>query len=790
MATVHGKQNSFIAGVITQEAVERSDKQQIYHGMLEGMNVRVGSHGGVSRRTGTVYVDKVANILDPIKLGYVVTAANGGTPTLLTDEDPNTYFKTTAAIGSNKEYECFRLEFNVSTSVDYFDVYGCSVDNGDERAVGGETGFCIQYSSDGENWITCKEFYLSYLNDDYYRGEIRSKVKCIRVVYQGAKNLPSVKFWANGIGVYKESNRQSGFRLTSLVYGATANYLLSITANRITIYRNSVRITECPLPFVDASYLQQLKFSTTGESIIVTHKEVEPFMIQRYLKDSDWRVFPIVFSNIPHYDATLERETLAGNASVINNNEEYRVKSDTPVFRSTDVGCIISGDGGRGRVIEFGSTTDVRISVINKFAYYGETPKHPGWTIDRNTKPLWGEEYGYPECSAIFANRLFLGGFKRAPDVVAASVIGDYLNFSTGDLQSDDAMVVRLSTGRYNHNIRFIFGCDNLEVFTDIGIFALKKFDSGSITDISSAFYLRKSIGIDPYMQPFRTEDSGTIFLKNGKTDIREITYSNEVYSYTARSLSLWYTDIIKNTISIGVSRKTVDNVTNYVYCVREDGGLGCLNFLLTDNIHIGTNWTTQGKYKACEATLQHAYFVVDRGGKLYIERLEDSAFLDSEIMQRAATGGVIKELNHLAGKTVQVRGDLEYLGEFVVSDTGEITIPEGNWKVLHIGLGFKCVVVPVPPESMQEPVLGKWVRYTQATLSVYDTQEIEVNGLIPEFIGREYANYNQTPMMPKEGRYRVYLGSSGELTPRMRIEQDKPLSFNVRSIGYDVEID
>ncbi len=363
------------------------------------------------------------------------------------------------------------------------------------------------------------------------------------------------------------------------------------------------------------------------------------------------------------------------------------------------------------------------------------------------------------------------------------------MNFSSGDLQADDAMVVRLSTGQYNHNIRYIFSGDNLEVFTDIGIFALKKFDSGSITDLASSFYYRTSIGIDPYTPPFRTEDSGTIFLKNGRSDLRELSYSNESYSCDARSLSLWYNDAIKNTISIGVNRCPVDAVTTYVYCIRSDDGLGCLNFLLTDNIHVATNWVTHVKYLASEATLQGTYFVVLRGGRLLLERMDESAFLDAEKTYSDCSGGILTGLEHLAGQVVQVRADDEYLGKYEVSSNGTVTLPSGEWTTVHVGLGYECIIVPTTPDSADDTLMGRFMKYTQATISVYDTQEILVNGIIPEFWGREYWSNNYGALPYKDGRYRVLIGSGNSLSPDLKISEDKPLSFHLRSIEYNMEV-
>lgn len=799
MPTAHAKQNSFIAGLITHEAVERADKPQIYHGLDKADNVRIDSHGGASRRPGTTLIGELPHHDWLITTGFSIIAPNGGdTDRLINGPSGAEIFKTTTPIPtSNEEYKCFWLIFNVVGYVEYFDLRGAYIDHSDPDQISLDHSCniaidVVDNSLDGnEKRIRTITLHYGQKNKNSYRIWIGETIKEILVRYIGGTEvLDSSYFAAEQVQLYRDGeDGNTGFRLTTLNCGATANYLLILTQNAVTIYRNNRVVAECPLTNVDAQYLPQLKFCSYGESVIVTHKEIAPFMIQRHLSDDDWRVTDITFSKIPDYNAELKRTALSGEFAVVESNGTYLLRGSSSAFTDSDVGCIVSGNGGVGRIILVNSATEARITVINKFAFYGDTPKRTGWTIDRNMKPLWGPTYGYPECAAIFANRLFLGGCKRAPDVIAASVVGDYLNFSTGDLQSDDAMVVRLSTGRHNHHIRYIASYDNLEVFTDLGVFTLRRPDSGATTDLASSFYLQKNIRIDPFIEPFRTDDSGTIFLRYGRSDIRELSYSTEIYSYGIRSLSLWYTDAVRNTRAIALSGNTTDNVTTYVYCVRDDGGIGCLNFLLTDNIHVATNWITDGRFISCTSTLQAAYVVVARNGHLLLEQIDNEAVLDSEKRYYNCTGGRLSGLDHLIGCSVQVRADNEYLGEYIVDDDGGIDIPAGDWQVVHVGLGFTCTISPLPPESSQDSIMGKWVRYSQAVISVYNTQEIKVNSSVPEFLGREYSGYNQTPLIHKTGRYRVLFGTSENLRPVLTITQDKPLDFNIRSVAYDVEV-
>jgi hypothetical protein len=162
---------------------------------------------------------------------------------------------------------------------------------------------------------------------------------------------------------------------------------------------------------------------------------------------------------------------------------------------------------------------------------------------------------------------------------------------------------------------------------------------------------------------------------------------------------------------------------------------------------------------------------------------------LDSEVAYSDCGGGELGGLGHLAGRVVQVRADDEYLGEYGVTEGGTVTIPSGHWDVVHVGLGYVVDVETVPPENPNQPLAGKWINYSSALISCYHTQEIVVDGHVPEFLGRTFSDDNLTPLVHKTGRYRVFLGNSPALDATMRITQPRPLDFNIRGIAYAIDV-
>jgi hypothetical protein len=177
------------------------------------------------------------------------------------------------------------------------------------------------------------------------------------------------------------------------------------------------------------------------------------------------------------------------------------------------------------------------------------------------------------------------------------------------------------------------------------------------------------------------------------------------------------------------------------------------------------------------------------KGWQDILERIMGDAYLNSEVSYPNCEGGQVSGLSHLIGKTVQVRADGEYLGEFPVSPDGTVTLPTGSWSTFHVGLGYGVDVVPVAPENPNPTLAGRWINYSSALISCCNTQEILVDGYVPEFLGRTFGSPNLTALSAKTARYRVFLGNGPELDPTLRISQPRLLDVNVRGIAHTIDV-
>jgi hypothetical protein len=795
------KQNSLVAGLIDEKCQERSDLQLYSSSAFVADNVLVRAQGGMSRRFGMRHIDMVPNVPLEINPSLSISTPNGGDGTKLFNGDLFDYFITTTTIRVTDGYIAFSLMFkNGTTYVDMFDICMASMDKGQLNNPYVESNEWQIQILENSVWSNAKSFFITSQYDESYRARISKNISGIRVIRVGTNDYSGYFFQCGGIKLWIETGQSqlNRVRLQPVILSYENNYMLLITDYSARVYMGGILVSEIPMPQVMPSQIEQLKFSSFGPSLVLTHQDVNPLIIQRYKTDSLWRIFPIEFENIPVFDMDPKTDKIQSRISAQyeydTNNEILDVKLtvnplDQGVFLATDVGASVSGAGGRCWIVSVVDAKHVIGYVINSFEKRSQYLS--GWTINRSSMPLWGEENGYPECSGFFSSRLWFGGFKNAPNVIAASVIGDYFNFDEGTQNDDDALVVMLSGGNESHRVRFMQTMDTFEILSETGIFSIKKFDSGSITSLISSFFFRKPIGIEPYLAPFRVEDGGTLFFKIGRNDIRELKYDDSSYSYDARSISAMFSSYIDGVKSYCVVRSRDVDISNQVLVVNGSGEICCITFLLSEEVIAATRWKTAGEFVCTGATIHDAYVVTKRGidGKLILEKVDGDAFLDSEVVYVNSTGGQLTGLVHLIGQTVQVRADAEYLGEFIVDANASIEIPNGNWSKVLVGLGFRCEIVPASPDVGEGTTLSNlWKSYYHAVISVYDTQFLQVDGYDMEFLGRNFNQFNQTPLLGYTGRYRVELGNDPSLTPTIRIASNFPLSFNVRSITYKMD--
>lgn len=137
--------------------------------------------------------------------------------------------------------------------------------------------------------------------------------------------------------------------------------------------------------------------------------------------------------------------------------------------------------------------------------------------------------------------------------------------------------------------------------------------------------------------------------------------------------------------------------------------------------------------------------------------------------------------LLHLAGELVDVKADNVFIGEFTVSDTGTVEIPEPAYWRCEIGLHYDSTAITMRPaidgtmvEGLPRKWIKKWLRLHESLGGKIDDVKIHY---------------------PPEGEFRPYTGDVdvySEVGPstdeRITIVQDQPYCITILCIFGEVE--
>src|SRR5688572_21214645 len=96
-------QSSFLTGVLDPRASARVGTEAYDNAMLVGRNVIPVHLGGVRRRPGMRFIERLSNQLE-LNTPTAATAPNGGTAANGYDDDETTLVTTTVAIGTTNPY--------------------------------------------------------------------------------------------------------------------------------------------------------------------------------------------------------------------------------------------------------------------------------------------------------------------------------------------------------------------------------------------------------------------------------------------------------------------------------------------------------------------------------------------------------------------------------------------------------------------------------------------------------------------------------------------------------------
>lgn len=343
-----------------------------------------------------------------------------------------------------------------------------------------------------------------------------------------------------------------------------------------------------------------------------------------------------------------------------------------------------------------------------------------------------------PAVSAYFQQRQLFASTNNRPLTIFGSRPGFYNNFQKSNpIRDSDSYEFTLAAQQINAIKHMIPMPGGLVLFSDSGVTQLTGGSANpnnpSAVTPSSAVIVPQSYFGASDLKPI-VINYDILFNQSEGSLVRKLTYNFFVNIYTGTDLTvlashLFYPHYL-------ASWAYQDSPFKIVWCVREDGVLLSLTYLPEQEILAWTQHNTNGLFEQVavvrEGTLNAVYFIVNRNGNRFVERLCDRIYtdvtdawcLDAALSYQGAPATVMSGLSHLEGKTVYALADGIARGPFVVA-AGQITLPVAASKVV-IGLAFTAKLQTMPLDEGQPTLQGRRKTVDGVTLRVRDTANLK----------------------------------------------------------------
>jgi hypothetical protein len=519
---------------------------------------------------------------------------------------------------------------------------------------------------------------------------------------------------------------------------------------------------------------------TTGDLVVVAGVTPRGYdtVVVITVVDADNFTYPLTINPGP--------ATIGGTTQVI---------TPTAIFAAGDVGSSVKINGGIVKITGYTSTSVVT-GIIKQELSGTTSAQADAWSLHT---PAWSAANGYPRTGTLYEQRLVCGGSTAYPQTIWGSVTGAYLDFQQGTAD-DDGYAFTIASDVVNP-IRFLASNRSLLALTTGGEFTISGGLEKPLAPTNAQIKPRTNYGCAD-VRPVRIKDS-ELFVQRAGRKVRSFAYNLGNDDWTGPDLSVLAEHLTESGI---VDMCWQQEPNSIVWLAREDGSL--LSITLDKEQEV-TAWALHegfGQPNAAgvitalveslatipDATGDQVWMVVKRtiGGatKRYIERLYDSATVDSCVMASGAAATVWSGFDHLEGETVDVVCDWTatspgyYAGQFVVT-SGDITLTTAATSIMA-GLPYESRLELLDPE-MQTGMgssSGNAMRTSEVTVRFHETTGCNVNGKVLAFRRLGTAVLDQAPELFSGVKRLENLGwERGESD--LEFTQTEPMPLHILSV-------
>jgi hypothetical protein len=597
-------------------------------------------------------------------------------------------------------------------------------------------------------------------------------------------------------------------RLIPFEFSTTQTYILEFGNNYIRFFKDKGQILsggsayEISTPYLTAE-LFDIKFAQSADVMYITHPNHEVMKLSR-TGHTSWTLTEVEFTDGPYLATNTTSTTLTPASAGVGTGINITASAVTGInggagFQTTDVGRIISFNGGKAKITSRSSTTVVVCTITTAFT---NTTSTAAFNLG-----AFSDTTGHPSCVSFFEQRLVFAGTLDEPQTLFFSKAGDYENMTTGT-NADDAMVYTIASNQVNA-IRYMKAVRTLVVGTTGGEFTVSADGTdASITPTNITIKKQSSFGsanVDAI-----PAGNAILFLQKAKRKIRELQYNFDSDGYQAPDLT-----ILNETVTdTGINEMSYQQEPgSNIWCVRDDGVLACLTYQRSENVIAWTRHIFGGEFDSgnavCESvasisgtlTEDEVWVIVKRtingATKRYVECFSDFdfdetdandfKFLDSHLSYSGSATTTLSGLSHLEGQTVSILADGAAHANKTVS-SGAITLDRSVTKAC-VGLSYDSILQTMRIEggAAEGTSQGKTKRISKVVLRLFETVGVKVG---PSLTNLETIPFRTTSSLlsnpvdtllsgDKEIEFNDDYNSDGFIF----IKQDQPLPCSILAI-------
>jgi len=600
-----------------------------------------------------------------------------------------------------------------------------------------------------------------------------------------------------------------GIRLVPFEFSTTQSYMLVFVKNttsntRMFVFANGQQITNingsgndflvCALGDID---LDRMYFTQSADTLILVHEDMSPKSIVRGGSNSTW-TFATISLTSPKHAFTLSSSNPSATITPDAVDGTVNLTASSGVFSAGNVDQYINvlNGFGRARIVEFTSSTVVK--VVTEFPFFEKDVAiaSGSWELEQGYEDVFSSTRGFPRTCTFHEGRLFFGGSKSLPNALFGSKIGDFFKFKTHEALDDDALFVTIATDSVNAITAMRSGRD-LQIFTTDAEFFVPQADLDPITPSNLVIKNATRRGSKEGIKPVSAE-GGTLFIQREGKALREFLFSDVDLNYQANNISLLSSHLLKTprSMALRVATSTDDGdlllITN-----DQDGTMGVFSILRSQNVVAPSEFITDGKFLDVGVDITDIYVVTERtinsATKRYVEMFDDQRTTDANIQyfsgatspdQSLPGNTTCSNLSHLEGKTVDVVRDNFVLTDKTVS-SGAITIDQAPSSFVEVGLPYTVEVktLPAEPKLSSGVVVSRKRRILEATPVLDRTQNVAINGFQCVLESFPYTLGSVPTTFTGRKRIAPLLGYSD--TAQLTFTQTQPLFATVLGVEY-----